>query len=566
MKKSIKYAGIAAATLLTVAPVAAPALSTASTTVKAAEAATQAQTTVTYKTTDGKIIGEPQVIKGDVNSVQQLNIPAGYVAIDGSTTITLGADTTPVTKDVTVKISSDTDDSNVKTAMTNFGDQFSNMNVDTLTDNAGNVNLGSFELGSSNSAKSDDFLASIKPLLKNASNLTETDKNVLNSHDAQFYIVATDNQGNTYDGSTTLNRDQLQKAMAMDKYLPVEFTVYGQYKALGSKVYGSYEKVATFNVNKSNENEIKSVNAKFSTPINVAKNSKTAATKLTNPAGVSLVDQDGNSVATKDISLGNKFYYTYAAAMNNNGTTGVVDQNGSDIKDGEFKTAGTYYQRVTFTANASSSLAYLINKYQSDPDNYTIYVNGKQATSGYDFTTNAGEQTITFVRAIKVSDSEAEWTTTDKAGVVTTKSANAYYTLKDDEGNTITNRALAKNTDWATDKVRTDQDGNQQYRVATGEWIDANDVTFSEKGSSNNNEGEYTDVQALNGKVTLDGPSSFIYMLYNDNGASVSNRALAGNSEWYTDKKATNAAGQTVYHVATGEWVQAGNGVNYVAY
>ena len=55
-------------------------------------------------------------------------------------------------------------------------------------------------------------------------------------------------------------------------------------------------------------------------------------------------------------------------------------------------------------------------------------------------------------------------------------------------------------------------------------------------------------------------------MLYNDNGENISNRALAGDSEWYTDKKATNAAGVTVYHVATGEWVQAGNGVNYSAY
>lgn len=55
-------------------------------------------------------------------------------------------------------------------------------------------------------------------------------------------------------------------------------------------------------------------------------------------------------------------------------------------------------------------------------------------------------------------------------------------------------------------------------------------------------------------------------MLYNDNGEAVSNRALAGDSAWYTDKKATNADGVTVYHVATGEWVQAGSGVNYVAY
>ena len=174
---------------------------------------------------------------------------------------------------------------------------------------------------------------------------------------------------------------------------------------------------------------------------------------------------------------------------------------------------------------------------------------------------NAG--TLTFIREVHVSQN-ASWTTEDVSGVVTTKADSSYYTLKNDDNNTITNRALAKNTAWVTDKVRTDNNGNKQYRVATGEWIDADDVTFSDKATTD--EGEYTDVQALNGKVTLDGPSSFVYFLYDNNGGQIANRALTGDSAWFTDKKATNAAGVTVYHVATGEWVQAGSGVNYSAY
>ncbi|WP_363473068.1 hypothetical protein [Companilactobacillus musae] len=516
MKKSIKYAGIAAATLLTVAPVAAPVLSTVST-AQAADAG-------------------------------------------------------------------NTPDSEYTTAKNKFTNQFTDKDADTTGD------YSKLTLGQSNAVLASAFNTANANVI--GSVLIPTDQktyltNNLDLKGVKAYMTATDATGYTYDGTTNHTAADLNKAIhADDSMLPVTFTVYMQDKDINGNG-DSYVKAATFKLTKSDEGtELTSINAKFDTPLSVAKNSKTAVTQLTNSTNVTLVDQDGKSVTTNGTTIGNRFYRTYSDAMNAaTDTTGdpMTDGLNGDIKDGEFKTAGTYYQVVNYTVGKDTPLESFLSAYKDDTSKYTIYVNGKKASAGYDYAytpatagteasgdtpaTAGTDATISFVRAIKVSDNESTWTTTDKAGVVTTKDGSAYYTLKDDEGNTITNRALAKNTDWATDKVRTDQDGNKQYRVATGEWIDANDVTFSEKGDNNNNaEGAYTDVQALNGKVTLDGPSSFIYMLYNDNGASVSNRALAGNSEWYTDKKATNAAGQTVYHVATGEWVQAGSGVNYVAY
>jgi hypothetical protein len=69
----------------------------------------------------------------------------------------------------------------------------------------------------------------------------------------------------------------------------------------------------------------------------------------------------------------------------------------------------------------------------------------------------------------------------------------------------------------------------------------------------------------LNGVAKTAGPSGFVYPLFDDNGKQVTNRAVAGDTAWYTDKSAVNADGVTVYHVATGEWLQ-GNNVTYTAY
>lgn len=512
MKKSIKYAGIAAATLLAVAPVAAPVVS--STTVQAADTDTD-YTTMTNEAKDFK----------------------GQFSDKDSSDAVLAA----------------------LEAMT--------VNNTDSTANAGNVSY----FGSKNAGNIADVQdnANVQALMDSVkANISNT---TLTSLNTKVYFTATDAKGKTYDGTSVGQRPaNIAAAMNVDSRMPMTITVHINNDALTS-LPAEYQ-TFSFNLNKSDDNELKSINAVYDTPVKVAKNSKTAAATLVDTNSVVLNDQDGNSAAVSNVQFNGTFYSKYSDALESAksenfvpGAAGAADQLNDDIKGGEFKTAGTYYQTVTYTAADNSSLANFLTKYADDQtvdSDYSIYVNGKKASAGYDYV--ASGQSITFVRAVQVSDSEAEWTVTDNKGVVTTKSDTPYYTLVNDNGDKIANRALAKNSAWITDQKRVDQNGNTQYRVATGEWIDANNVTFSDKATTD--EGAYTDEQALNGKVTLDGPSSFVYFLYNDNGEQISSRALSGDSAWFTDKKATNAAGVTVYHVATGEWVQAGNGVNYSAY
>ncbi|WP_125762871.1 hypothetical protein [Companilactobacillus hulinensis] len=507
MKKSIKYAGIAAATLLTVAPIAAPVVS---------QAATSTEATATEAT-------------ATVNEPDQDDFTAAKSAFDG---------------------------------------QFANIKSINL-EGATNADL---HLGSQNATTFDQFKngAVSKKLVANpvAEAAYAAIEREQTSTDAarkvkDVYVTATVD-GKTYDASTvTLGADQLKTAIDASDSDTTTFTVYYSYVALN----GDYanDKVS-FKLANPKKNELKSVNAKFTTPISVAKDSKVAATQLTDNAALSLVDQNGDSVATKAKSLSNKYFYTYAAAINNNATTSVVDQaNGKDIVDGKFATAGTYYQRITFTATDNSALAKFIDAYQSNPTGYTIFVNGKQASAGYDFTLNAktstDPQTITFVRAINVSNDVSAWTTTKVAGVVTTKGDSDYYTLKNNDNGTIKNRALSANSGWKTNAVRTDQFGNKQYRVATGEWVDANDVTFSD-GTSTDNTGALSDFTKVNGTVSLDGPASFVYRLYTKDG-SEAKRALAGDSSWIVSQTAKDASGNTYYKVSTTEWVVSGTGVNF---
>lgn len=495
MKKSIKYAGIAAATLLAVAPVAAPVVS--STTAQAA-------------------------IKDDVNT------PA----------------------------------SELKTAKDKFAGQFADKDVST------DANYANLTLGETNAVDTTKFNENNADVISDALSNTDAAKylTLLDGKNAKAYLTAEDASGYTYDGTPNHTVDNLVQAIkADDSMLPITFTVH--LKDVDVNGVGSeYKTVASFKLNKSDEGtELTSINAKFNTPVTVAKNSKTALTRLVSSTNLALTDQDGEAVSTVSTTIGNGFYKTYTAAIDaavSSDAALAKDDLGDDIKDGEFKTAGTYYQLVNFKAGEDTQLADFLENYNDDPSSYTVFVNGKAASEGNDFYSTG--DTISFVRTIKVSNDESQWTVTDNKGVVTTKSDTPYYTLVNDNNEKIANRALAKNSAWITDQKRVDQNGNTQYRVATGEWIDANNVTFSDKATTD--EGAYTDEQALNGKVTLDGPSSFVYFLYNDNGEQISSRALGGDSAWFTDKKATNAAGVTVYHVATGEWVQAGSGVNYSAY
>src|SRR5699024_2238407 len=109
---------------------------------------------------------------------------------------------------------------------------------------------------------------------------------------------------------------------------------------------------------------------------------------------------------------------------------------------------------------------------------------------------------------------------------------------------------------WKADKVRSDQFGNKQYRVATGEWIDADNVTFGDSATDNNNNSAsgLTDVQSVKGVVSV-GTPGFTYLLYSKDGKLIKNRALAGGTDWKFINTAKDSDGTTYYRVATDEWV-----------
>ncbi|MQS76930.1 hypothetical protein FHL06_11315 [Lactobacillus halodurans] len=499
MKKNIKYAGIAAATLLAVAPIAAPVVSNATT----VQATTDpAETEVAYTTADGATDYLGQFRDKTYSTSDTIRT---FDLVQG-TTYGTNLSTTP-------------------TAV--FGDSL-------------------IEQSKVNSADDTSFADATNP-----ATITSV----------QAYLSGS---------KTALSVGDVNKNLSLGN--AVTFDIAYSYKTSASSAATTGTKTITFTPATTTTSSTTKAAVTYTTPISVEANSNPVATKLdSSVSNVSIKDQTGaelvgNADQVLSVSPASTYYTTLKDAEKNDGTTGVAT-----IGTDGFAADTTYYQNIVVKSVKSSTLDnYLENQLKDSSDgSYTIngvtYANTNNGTIAAASGDNGA--TITLTRAINAGSAEAaDWTTTANKGVVTTKNDAAYYTLKDDNNDTITNRALAKNTDWATDQKRTNSNGDVQYRVATGEWIDADDVTFSDGSNSGSTTGEYTDVQNINGKVTLDGPSSFIYVLYNDNGEAVTGRMVAGNSEWYTDKKATNASGDTVYRVATGEWVQAGSGVHYSAY
>lgn len=102
-------------------------------------------------------------------------------------------------------------------------------------------------------------------------------------------------------------------------------------------------------------------------------------------------------------------------------------------------------------------------------------------------------------------------------------------------GDLITDRELARATDWRVDKIAF-INGSKYYRVATDEWVKADDGI---------------EITPLRGIVQPNQTAQ----LYTDFGKK-SNRALAKNSRFVTDKRA-KINGSIMYRVSTGEWVKA---------
>ncbi|WP_195701616.1 hypothetical protein [Companilactobacillus futsaii] len=255
-----------------------------------------------------------------------------------------------------------------------------------------------------------------------------------------------------------------------------------------------------------------------------------------NPADIALTGKDNASLIKSDPTF-DGFY-----DKDGNKLSDVVDKNGN------FTKAGTYYQKVTVPLTDNADYAY-------DFDSLNGTVNH-----------DAENPTVTFMRTITVNqhhssgsstntNSEDEWTYYQDAGVVTTKTTEPTYSLNNHANETIQNRALSGDSSWVTDQYRVNnRTGVKQYRVATGEWIDANDVYFRDNG--NNTEDEWTYYKDPG--VVLTKETQEYYSLNNHANETIQNRALSEDSGWITDQyRVNNRTGVKQYRVATGEWIDS---------
>ena len=306
------------------------------------------------------------------------------------------------------------------------------------------------------------------------------------------------------------------------------------------------------------------MNAKFTTPFNVAVNSDVLDATLSRSFDLALTNQDGDAIKHK-VSLGS-IYTSRGAAIR-----GTSDK---ELKDSTFKEKGEkYYEAYTVTVSNEAlgkdakgnqiKLSDLCKEYLDNDGSFTI--NGEIPGLGEFKYDDAKKNEIRFVREIKVGNEESNWKVEDiKDGIVVV--GDKVAALYNDDNQFIENRSLAKDTAWQTNKKRTNAKGEVQYRVSTHEWVNAADVKLSQGSSTTDPETVFTDVQNLETPivVSLAGPSSFNYYLYNSKGQMVTYRGLGGDSAWLVSKIAKDKDGNKMYRVSTDEWLMAGDGLTEV--
>lgn len=534
MKKSIKYAGIAAATLLAVAPVATPVL-------------TQADA-VHNGSTDAKA-------NGYVSDAKALNEAVGKFNSKFNGT----SEASDINKNLSADLGNVVLDSNSKMTYSDFMKSATARVVANTTNKP--VTLGTVYNSNGDPIDAD-------AIMSDPTTQTETTGAAANTRD--IYVTAQV----TYANNSTKNihtAAELQAAVADNTVENIALTTHYTYTDASNT-----DKNATVTANiKNTDMAMTKLNVSFTTPYNVALNQTVTDSQIIDGTDFKMTDQDGNAVLAS-YAVPSDTYFTSAQAALNTDANGVASTD--DVSSTQettntgvklapkFKTAGSYYQAIEVNIGTDSRVKNFMDSVIAHPEQNKLTINGTQFSdiNTDNFKYNADLGTLTFARKIVVSSDASQWTYTKQSGVVTTKDGSNYYTLVNNSNEAVGNRALGKNSAWLTDQYRTNKDGVKQYRVATGEWIDANNVTFSDKATTPSDNSALTDIQNQNGTVTLDAPASFNYLLYTKSG-ELGNRALSGDSAWKVIQTAKDSKGRTYYRVSTTEWVMEGNGVHFTA-
>ncbi|MQS53414.1 hypothetical protein [Companilactobacillus mishanensis] len=337
-------------------------------------------------------------------------------------------------------------------------------------------------------------------------------------------------------------------------------------------------KQVTFTNNKTVTAPTTGMNVQYTTPIVIGLNTKVVDQELTNSVSATVTNNNGAKIpyTVKDVG---KIFFNSETSANTNNMDDVSNPGGIFTKDG-----AQYYQRVTLSFDPKVIDVQKMFDGMDGSENHELSINGEPAlkfqinhTDGQKDATTPNS--ITYVRELAVgtqpndndnntdtdTDTDTDttpdetWSMTPNSGIVTVNGSLA--PLHNDD-NDVTTRSLGANSAWQTDQYRVNsKTGEKQYRVSSHEWVSSDYVTFG--GTTSNGSG-LSNVSDLTGHhtISLAGPDGFVYALFGINGGR-SNRGLAGNSAWFTDKSATDSEGNTFYRVSTDEWVQAGSGVTF---
>lgn len=223
--------------------------------------------------------------------------------------------------------------------------------------------------------------------------------------------------------------------------------------------------------------------------------------------------------------------YTYAADGNDDITRGIKDSQGNqcvplnkentkDPYETVMDEVNKYLAGVTGADSGKEAEFYLVYPAKKNPNSET-----------HNNSSSSGGSTVT--REIEGIEEN-----------IATYAQRPDVALYDDNGSIITDQKLAPNSDWFTDEsMQLDKD--KYYRVATNQWVKANDVYLYYNHAIN--------IQVNNGTIAN---------LVTSSGKTVTDRALQANSGWYTDRY-TYINNEKYYRVATNEFVSANDVKEY---
>ncbi len=163
----------------------------------------------------------------------------------------------------------------------------------------------------------------------------------------------------------------------------------------------------------------------------------------------------------------------------------------------------------------------------------------------------------------------SNWHFSEVKGIAT---ADHDAPLYDDNGNIISGRTVSARSSWAVDgSKKNDFTNEQRFRISAHEWISENDAGFHETHTINKvKRTPLINIKAdTNGRTTVHLKPGKNYDLYKSDG-TLSNRKLAGGTDWFSDKYAeesgeldNNESPTQYFRVSTDEWVRFGDGVAY---